>query len=60
MSAEQARVVTRALDDLPDDLEPGVVASAEQTLVELALVHDPDALALLGNRILSTVAPEVG
>ncbi len=60
MSAEQARVVVRALDDLPDDLEPGVVASAEQTLVELALVHDPDALALLGKRILSTVAPEVG
>ncbi len=60
MSAEQARVVVRALDDLPDDIPADVVASAEQTLVELALDHDPDALALLGKRILSTVAPEVG
>ncbi len=60
MSLEQARVVVRALDDLPDDIPADVVASAEQTLVELALVHDPDALALLGKRILSTVAPEVG
>ncbi len=60
MSAEQARVVVRALEDLPEDLDAEMVASAEETLVGLALVHDPDALRLLGKRILSVVAPEVG
>ncbi|MEN8707977.1 MAG: DUF222 domain-containing protein [Nocardioides marinisabuli] len=60
LNLEQAQVVARALDELPDDLDAGVLAQAEAALVSLARVHDAKALRVLGRRILDVVAPEVG
>jgi len=60
LNLEQAQVVARALDELPDDLDAGVRREAEVELVRLALVHDAKALRILGRRILDVVAPEVG
>ncbi len=57
MSAEQARVVVRALDDLPDDLPPDVVASAEQTLVGWRWSTTPTPWPCSGKRILSDRRP---
>ncbi len=60
MNVDQARVVVHALEDLPGDLDPDLVARAEAHLVDLAAVHPPRELRILGQRILSVVAPEVG
>ena len=60
MSAEQARVVVRALEDLPDDLPADTVASAEETLVGWRWSTTPTPYGCSGKRILSAVAPEVG
>lgn len=57
---EQARVIVRALDELPDDLDAATRAAAEAELVRLADHHDPKELRVLGRRILDAVAPEVG
>ncbi|ANH39980.1 hypothetical protein I601_3574 [Nocardioides dokdonensis FR1436] len=59
VNAEQAVVITAALEVLPEDLGPGVLAQAEKTLVAYAEVHDAKALKILGRRILDVVAPEV-
>jgi len=56
---EQAHVIVRAVDDLPDDLDPEVLALAEAELLRLAADHDAKALRILGRRILDVVAPEV-
>jgi hypothetical protein len=58
VNVEQAEVILRALDELPDDLDPEVVARAEAHLLGLAQVHDAKALRVLGRRILEVVSPE--
>ena len=60
MLLEQARVIIRALEDLPDDLDPQIVALAEKTLVAEAAAHDATALTKLGAHILTVIAPEIG
>ena len=55
----QARVITRALDDLPQEAPADVVALAETTLVGHAAWFGPRQLARLGRRILDVVAPEI-
>ncbi|MEZ5095968.1 MAG: DUF222 domain-containing protein [Nocardioides sp.] len=59
----QARVIARALDDLPEDLPEevpaDVVALAESTLVGHCAEFGPRQLARLGRRILDVVAPEI-
>jgi Domain of unknown function (DUF222) len=63
----QARVITRCLDDLaavarehPDcAVTPEILALAETKLVELAAHHTPTELRRLGEKILTTIAPEV-
>jgi hypothetical protein len=55
----QARVIARALDDLPDDLDPTTVESAEKHLVHLAADHRPRELVRLGRHVLEVVAPDV-
>lgn len=57
----QAEVIVAALDalDLPN-LEPEVVAVAEEHLVELAKDFAPKQLRILGRRILDVIAPEIG
>lgn len=55
----QARVVARALDGLPADTGPAVMAAAEAHLVARCADFGPRALARIGRRILDVVAPEV-
>ncbi|MGN6253035.1 MAG: DUF222 domain-containing protein [Marmoricola sp.] len=55
----QARVITRALEALPDDLEPDLLTRAEEHLVDLAGQYGPRALERLGRRILEVVAPDI-
>ncbi len=56
---DQARVLVRALEELPEDLQPGLRADAEAHLVERAAEFRPRALQRLGRRILEVVAPGV-
>jgi hypothetical protein len=55
----QAEVIVRALEDLPDHLDPEVVSEAEERLVAQAARFGPRQLRILGRRILDVVAPEV-
>ncbi|MGZ4446355.1 MAG: DUF222 domain-containing protein, partial [Nocardioides sp.] len=55
---DQAQVIVRSLDALPDDLDPGVVGQAMQRLLDLAEHHDAKSLQILGRRILEVVDPE--
>ncbi|MBC2934014.1 HNH endonuclease signature motif containing protein [Nocardioides sp. zg-1228] len=55
----QARVIVRALDNLPDTVPGDVLAAAEGALVGHAATLDPQRLAKVGRHILATVAPEV-
>jgi hypothetical protein len=59
-NVEQATVLIRALDALPDDLDAALVEKCELHLV--GLVHDfgPKQLRILGRHVLTAVAPEVG
>ncbi len=56
----QAKVIARALDELPGDLDPALLVQAEDHLVEAAKEYRPDQLRVLGRRILDVIAPEVG
>ncbi|MFC6320657.1 DUF222 domain-containing protein [Nocardioides sp. GCM10027113] len=55
----QARVLVTSLDDLPADLDPDVVAKAEEYLVGQAAHFAPKQLRVLGAKVLEVVAPEV-
>ena len=57
---DQARVIVKALDALPDDVSVEVKQLAERRLVEDAEQFGPTDLARLGRRVLDVVAPEVG
>jgi hypothetical protein len=57
-STEHARVIVRALADLPGELEPDLVARAEKTLVEEAAHLTPRQLRVVGRHLLEVVAPE--
>jgi hypothetical protein len=56
---EQAVVIVRGLEDLPDRLGIEVLARAEAHLVELAKDHNPTELRILARRILELAAPEI-
>ena len=55
----QARVISHALDELPDDVPGELVEQAERQLVAYAAEFGPRELRALGRRILDVVAPEV-
>jgi hypothetical protein len=55
---EQAEVILRALDELPDDLDAEILERAEAHLLGLAADHDAKTLKILGRRILEVVSPE--
>ncbi len=57
---DQARVIIKALDALPDDVTVEIRQRAERRLVEHAEQFGPADLARLGRRILDVIAPEVG
>ena len=59
VSTAQARVIGKALDDLPADLDPDLRARAERHLVEQAAHFCPRDLKILGRRVLEVLAPEV-
>ena len=58
-SVAQARVIVRALDELPTRVGPETIERAEATLVGYAEQFPPSQLRRLGRRILDIVAPEV-
>jgi hypothetical protein len=58
-SVAQARVIVRALEELPDRLGPETLEQAEATLVGYAEHFRPTQLRRLGRQILDVVAPEV-
>ncbi len=57
---DQARVIVKALDALPDDVGAEVKQLAEQRLIDHAQDFGPTELARSGRRVLAVVAPEVG
>jgi Domain of unknown function (DUF222) len=59
LHAAQARVIVRALEDLPADLAPDVRRQAEAHLVEQAAHFDPRRLRRLGRKVLEVVAPDL-
>ena len=56
---DQAHVIVRALDRLPDGVPTDVVVEAERRLVLEAAAFGPRELRALGRRILDVVAPEL-
>ena len=56
---EQAQVIVRAVEGLPDDIDASVVAQVEHQLLALAADHDAKTLRVLGRRILDVIAPEI-
>ncbi len=59
INAAQAGVIAGALDALPADLDPDVVARAEARLLADAGRFGPRELRTLGRRVLEAVAPEM-
>ena len=53
VAVEQARVILHALDELPTDLDPELVAKAQLYLVEQASLLDPKALRVIGQRLMT-------
>ena len=58
ISAEQARVIHRALRGLPDELPAAVAREAEAALVGFAADFDPGELARLGEHLGHVLNPE--
>jgi len=59
VSTAQVRVIGRALDDLPADLDPDLLIQAEEHLVQEAGHFCPRDLKVLGRRVLEVLAPDV-
>ena len=55
---EQARVIVHAVEQLPADLEQGLVEQAERFLIAEAAHHDARALRILGGRLFEVIAPD--
>lgn len=59
VTADHARVITRALEDLADDLDAESLAAAEATLIEYATRFRPAELRRLAAHLLDVVVPEL-
>jgi hypothetical protein len=59
ISEEAASIIVRALDALPDDLDPLTVRRAEAVMVQHARDLGPRQLRLAGKALLAVVAPAV-
>jgi hypothetical protein len=59
VNPDQAHVIVRALDRLPDDVPTDVVMEAERRLIVEAASFGPRELRALGRRILDVIAPEL-
>ncbi|MDR6176098.1 hypothetical protein QE364_001955 [Nocardioides zeae] len=60
VDTEQADVIVKALDALPQGLPAELRLQAEEAMVGFAADHDARALRAIGKRILTVIAPEVG
>ncbi len=61
LRTDQADVITRAVDELPDDrVDDDLRGKARDVLLDHAADHDAHALRILGKRILDVIAPQVG
>jgi len=60
ISLDQARVVIRSVTDLPADLDPGMVGSAETLMIGHCAVFDPTTLSLIGRRLAECIDPPEG
>ena len=58
LAEDQARVVVRAVDALPESVDPADRARAEKHLLHLAGQHDAAALKYLGRHLLDVLDPE--
>jgi hypothetical protein len=58
LNPAHARVIVRALDQLPDDLDPTVRERAEKQLVHDAGDHDPTALKMLARHLYEVIDPD--
>ncbi len=58
VNVEQARVIARALDELPAALDPEIRSKAEAHLVAQAAHFDAKRLRVLGRKVLEVVAPD--
>jgi hypothetical protein len=58
LHVDQARVVMRWVDDLPNTVPVDKVAEAEAFLLEQAAHHDAKALNRLGKRLFEVIAPD--
>ena len=58
LAEDQARVVVRAVDALPESVDPADRARAEKHLLHLAGQHDAAALKHLGRHLLDVLDPE--
>jgi Domain of unknown function (DUF222)/RibD C-terminal domain len=59
ITTEQALVIGRAIDNLPNDCEPAVIDKALAILIEHGIQFEPALLSKLGDRVLAHVAPDV-
>lgn len=59
VTRDQARVVVRSLESLPDEVPADVLERAEGALVEHAARFAPKQLARIGRHILAVVAPHI-
>lgn len=59
VSPPQAQVVTAVLEALPEDLDPDLLAKAEDQLVAWCAEFRPSDLRRLGRRLLEVVAPDI-
>ncbi|UDY24795.1 HNH endonuclease [Nocardioides sp. Kera G14] len=55
---EQAEIITRALDDLPDDTTAELVGKAEAHLVDEASRWSPNQLRVLARQMLDVIDPD--
>lgn len=55
----QARVISRALDQLPEELTPEQLGRAEEVLVDHAAAFGPRQLTRIGEHLVDVIAPEI-
>src|SRR6478735_460002 len=56
--ADQARVIIRAVDDLPDNIAPDLIEEAETHLLGQAQHFDAAILTRLGKNLFEVIAPD--
>ncbi len=59
VNLDQGQVIIRALDALPTEVGPEVLAQAQAHLIKSAATFGPRELRVLGRRVLGVVAPEL-